>query len=343
MIPIAMTTKIGMMKFMRIDLKELINSAPENIAIMDSLGVCLRHINDHQNILVSVSGGRDSDVMLDLNIRCGGKDKSTYVFFDTGMEYEATKNQIKHLEEKYGIKIQTIKPIKPIPLCVREYGVPFYSKYVSEMIERLQRHGFQWEDEPFEVLVEKYPKCSAALSWWCNRWGKGRKDGNVSNFDIGYVKGLKEFLIANPPPFRISNKCCKYAKKGPAKKYLAEHDFDLNCVGVRKSEGGIRSARYKNCYTASMEGPDQYRPIFWFSDKDRDVYDEHYGLNHSDCYSVWGMDRTGCVGCPFSKNFEQEIVLAEKYEPKRHKAMLKIFGESYEYRRKFEAFKREKL
>jgi hypothetical protein len=53
------------------------------------------------------------------------------------------------------------------------------------------------------------------------------------------------------------------------------------------------------------------------------------------------MDRTGCVGCPFGKNYENEIALVEKYEPKFHKAILKLFGESYEYTRKFEAFREE--
>ena len=319
---------------------ELIDTAPNNLAIVDALGKHQMQIRNHQKILVSVSGGRDSDVMLDQNIRCGGKDKSTYVFFNTGLEYDATKRQIKYLEEKYDIEIAVIQPIKPIPLCVREFGVPFYSKHVSEMIYRLQRNGFQWEDESFEVLIEKYPNCRMALMWWCNRHGEKREDGRVSAFDIGYVRYLKEFLVANPPTFRISNKCCHYAKKMPVKKYIDTHNFDLNCVGVRKSEGGIRATRYKNCYTQMQEGPNQYRPLFWLTDVDRDVYDDHYGLKHSDCYSVWGMDRTGCAGCPFSKFYEQELALAEKYEPKMHKAMLKIFGQSYEYRRQFEAFRK---
>jgi hypothetical protein len=70
-------------------------------------------------------------------------------------------------------------------------------------------------------------------------------------------------------------------------------------------------------------------------------FDEHYGSTHSDCYEVWGMKRTGCAGCPFGKNFEGELALAEKYEPKFHKAMLNVFGASYDYTRRFLAFRED--
>ena len=319
---------------------ELLDSAPKNLSIVDALGKCYYQVKTHQKIMCSVSGGSDSDVMMDMIVRCGGKDKTTFVFFNTGLEYEATKKQIQFLSEKYGVEIQVIPPIKPIPMCVKEYGIPFWSKHVSEMMMRLQKYDFRWEDEPFEVLIQKYPKCKSALRWWCN---DHKKEMSIpSNFNIAYVKYLKEFIVANPPTFKISNKCCCYAKKEPAKKYLEEHYADLNCVGIRRAEGGVRATRYKNCFTATFDGdPDQYRPLFFFSDGDKDEYDEHYGVTHSDCYEVWGMKRTGCAGCPYGRWVEKELELAEKYEPKFHKAMLKVFGPSYEYRRQFEAFREE--
>lgn len=318
---------------------DLLDGAPSNLAIQDALGKCLQHIRSHDNIIASVSGGSDSDVMMDLIIRCGGKDKTTFVFFNTGLEYEATKRQIQFLNEKYGVEIQVIPPIKPIPLCVREYGVPFWSKYVSDMIGRLQRHNFKWEDRPFDELILEYPKCTSPLKWWCNEY---RKDnGDPSSFNISYVRGLKEFILANPPAFRISDKCCHYAKKAPVKKFISSTNCDMNCVGVRKAEGGKRASAIKTCYTKALGGPDQYRPLFWFTDTDKQEYDQHYNISHSDCYKVWGMKRTGCAGCPISKEFNQELALAEKYEPKFHKAMLNIFGVSYDYTRRFLEFREQ--
>ena len=321
-----------------IKMTDLLDEAPNNLTIMDALGKCLQQVKSHERIMAAVSGGADSDAMLDLLIRCGGKDKTTFVFHNTGLEYEATKRQLRHLEEKYGIKIQINPPVKPIPLCVREHGVPFWSKYVAEMIERLQRHGFQWEDEPLEVLLTKYPRCVSALKWWCNEWKMD--NGRPGRLNIGFYGGLKEFLMTHPPQFKISAKCCYYAKKKPAEKFAKAGDFDMGCYGVRKDEGGLRATAYSSCFSQALAGPDQYRPLFWFTDEDRAEYDAHYGLTHSDCYS-WGLKRTGCAGCPFGKDFELELALAKKHEPKFHKAMLKVFGESYDYTRRFYEFREQ--
>lgn len=51
------------------------------------------------------------------------------------------------------------------------------------------------------------------------------------------------------------------------------------------------------------------------------------------------MDRTGCAGCPFGKRFEEELELVQQYEPQRYRAMVSVFGESYEYTRKFLKFR----
>ena len=148
--------------------------------------------------------------------------------------------------------------------------------------------------------------------------------------------------MENPPDFKISSKCCDYAKKEPVKKFMASSGFDLNCTGVRKAEGGARATAYSTCYTQALSGPDQYRPLFWMSDEDKAIYDQAYGIEHSDCYKVWGMKRTGCAGCPFGKEFETELSLAEIYEPKFYKAMMKVFGPSYDYTRRYLKFREQK-
>lgn len=318
---------------------ELLDGAPDNLTIQDGIGKCLSMVRSHEKIMVGVSGGADSDNMIHMIILCGGKEKTTFVFYNTGLEYQATKKHLAELEQKYDIKIHVIPPIKPIPLCVKEHGVPFWSKRASEMIMRLQNNGFQWEDEPLEVLLEKYPRCRTGVRWWCNDYKKD--NGDPSALNIEWAPYLKEFMIANPPTFRISNKCCHYAKKEPARKYEEAGDFDMACTGVRKAEGGYRATGITTCYTQALAGADQYRPLFWFSDADRAEYENHYGVEHSDCYKVWGMTRTGCAGCPFGKEFEQELELIQKYEPKFYKAVMKIFGQSYEYTRQYLKFREE--
>lgn len=286
----------------------------------------------YKKALCSVSGGADSDLIMDIVTKCDNNKIVDYVFFDTGLEYQATKDHIIFLEEKYNINIEVIRPEIPIPLSCKRYGQPFLSKRVSELISRLQNHGFKWEDKPLEELIKEYPKCKSALRWWCNDFG------NKSIFNINYNKLLKEFLIANPPDFSISNKCCKYAKKDLAHDKLKQ-GYDLNITGIRKAEGGARATAYKSCFDNSGNGYDNYRPIFWFKDEDKIGYSELFNITNSKCYSEYGLKRTGCCGCPYGRDCNFELKVLEEHEPKLYKAVTNVFKDSYDYTKKYYKFR----
>lgn len=326
-------------------LTELLDSCPKNQIIGDNLVRAWSKINSdkYEKIVCTISGGSDSDIMLDIVWKCDQGDKIEYVWFDTGLEYQATKDHLKYLESKYGIKVKTFKATIPIPLSCIRYGQPFISKNVSEMINRLQMHNFQWEDEPLDVLLSKYCEwnknkndwigCKGALMWWCN--------ANKSiQFNINYNKYLKEFMVQNPPWFKISSKCCKYGKKNVIHKLVSSENYDLNVYGVRRSERGIRSSSYKNCFDEA-EKCDNYRPLFWYTNEDKVDYEVNYGIEHSKCYTEYGLTRTGCSGCPFGRDFEQELEIIERHEPKLYKAVNNIFGDSYKYTRRYRQFRKE--
>lgn len=314
-------------------LEEALKDCPKNQIIADNLIRTWTKINSslYSNILCGISGGSDSDIMLDIVWRCDKDNKVAYVWFDTGLEYQATKEHLKYLEKKYSIQIKSYKAIKPIPMACKSYGQPFLSKQVSEFIQRLQKHNFQWENESFDILIEKYPRCQSALEWWCNT----KKSKKLS---IAQNKWLKEFIIENPPTFRISNKCCQYAKKDVLHKVLQENDYDMNISGIRKAEGGARATAYKSCFDETGTGCDNYRPLFWYKNNDKEEYKEAYEVVHSSCYTIYGLQRTGCSGCPYGRDFEYELEVIKNYEPKLFIAVNNIFGESYEYTRKYKQF-----
>ena len=317
------------------NIDELIEKAPTSL-IMDSFVVTNNKLNNpfYENIYASISGGADSDIMLDIITKLDPAKKVKYVFFDTGLEYQATKDHLRYLENKYGIEIEVVKAKKPIPIACRESGQPFLSKWVSECINALQRHGFKWENKPYEELIKEYPKIKTYIQWWCNT----KQRGKDTRFCIARNKWLKEFLIENPPPFKISKKCCYYAKKYPAKKYMKDNDIHLEMIGVRKAEGGIRATAYKNCFTNNDYVQDQYRPIFWYRQDDKKLYDEVFDVIHSKCYTEYGFTRTWCAGCPYNPDLEEDLKKIEQYEPKLFKAVNNIFGDSYEYTRKYREF-----
>ena len=133
---------------------------PENLEIYKSIMVAAKKINDplYKKIMCSISGGSDSDIVLDIVSKVDFNKKVIYVFFDTKLEYEATKKHLRYLEEKYSIKIHWIEAKNQYQHAVKKYGQPFLSKQVSEWISRLQKHNFKWENEPFEALIKKISK-----------------------------------------------------------------------------------------------------------------------------------------------------------------------------------------
>ena len=109
----------------------------------------------------------------------------------------------------------------------------------------------------------------------------------------------------------------------------------MNMYGVRKAEGGARKSAYKTCFSSNSEGCDEYRPVFWYLTDTKNVYETHYKIQNSRCYSEYGLRRTGCAGCPYSKNFEDELEAMCQYEPQLYQAVNHIFSQSYAYTRNY--------
>jgi 3'-phosphoadenosine 5'-phosphosulfate sulfotransferase (PAPS reductase)/FAD synthetase len=261
-----------------------------------------------------------------------------YIFFDTGLEFDATLRHINAVEQKYSIHIEKIKPRKSIPAACKGYGIPFISKDVSEMLKRLQRHNFDWNDSPENATPKKYGRCKSALDWYFNR--RAPSANGKSKYNINRYKLLREFIMTNPPTFEISDRCCDFAKKNVANEFDKHFKPDLKINGMRQSEGGRRVGSVRNCFTpAGTNDAANYRPLWFWTDEDKRIYKEWRGIRYSDCYEIWGFNRTGCVGCPCSSKVIQDLQTAEQYEPNKVKAAFSIFGKSYEYREKYNRFK----
>lgn len=312
-----------------------------NGPIVDMSMKCEAVLSTHDAALVSVSGGADSDVMVDLceRVRPRVDARIDYVWYDTGMEYKATKDHIRYIEDRYGIEVMRVRASKTIPACVREYGQPFVSKMVSRHLGTLQRHGFRWDDLPLPILQLRYPRCpESTLKWWTNKYQT--MTGAMSSYCIGRNRLLKEFVMENPPWFPISAKCCDKAKKETKRHVLKGGGWDVELVGVRRSEGGVRALHGK-CFlsNATLGVVDQYRPLFWLSDSDRMAYDSMFSIRHSDCYERWGFKRTGCVGCPFNMQVFDDLEKVHEFEPNMCKAAHNVFADAYEYAHMFAEFK----
>ena len=293
---------------------------------LDFEGVCM----------VSVSGGSDSDIMIDLIEKSEKRCKIVYAFYDTGIEYQATKDHLSYLEKRYGITINRVKAVVPVPIAVKHYGYPFLSKNVSNYIGRLQKHKFHFSNtSSFEEDLAVYPKMKVGLRFWHDMWGE------KSRFNISNYKSLKEFLANNSQSLaRISDGCCQGAKKRTAKKAEALYKPELTVIGVRRAQAGARATAYSNCFTpAKGADPAEYRPLFFWTDEDKDAYEKSFNVVHSKCYTEYGLKRTGCAGCPFSSRWEEELKICERNEPKLYAALLNVFGPAYDIAKRYRRFK----
>lgn len=106
-------------------------------------------------------------------------------------------------------------------------------------------------------------------------------------------------------------KCCNYLKAKPFKKFLKEHDYDLNFVGLTGGEGRQRRWDYirKGCaiYSSVQFGLDKCIPMIWWDQKDVWDYIAKNELPINSAYAKYGLDRTGCVPCTGHLYWEKSI------------------------------------
>lgn len=293
-------------------------------------------LKKYKNPYVSYSGGSDSDTMLFILNRLGYKIPA--IFFDTGFEYDATINHL-HNMISMGHDIKVVKSKYRLPSVIAKYGIPFQNKIVSERISRLQKHNFDFKNDgglDFNELVKKYPNTKSAMQWWCNK--NKSASYNIDEYNVY----LKDFLIENGLDFKVSSECCTKIKKDIAKDFANKNKVDLMILGIRKIEGGIRLI-YKNCFSSSKKYPyDMFFPLFWWDDNLKNAYDKIFNIQHSDCYTKYGLDRTGCIGCPFGRSYKKELEILKIFEPKKYKMANFLFRKSYDLKEKYDQYKAKK-
>lgn len=320
--------------------------------------IVAKHLKQHPNAICSYSGGADSDILIDVIERAREIFKLPpvkYVFFNTGLEMKATKDHVKATAEKYDVEIETVRPKVNIVMASRKYGIPFVSKIMSAGLSEWQKKGIplsvaQEYDQAGDKqakrleLKERYPKCESVLNFLCCCNSKGEPRPNIQ-LVINSSKYMRDFIGEYPPDFKISAECCTHCKKNVA--HQIQKGYDMVITGERRDEGGMRSVPRKDntsmCFTETASGQYRLRPLYYVSDADKAWYKEYYGLRYSDAYEVYGLTRTGCCGCPISYKAIDDLELIRPYEPNLVKAAWNVFGKSYTYRQKYNAYKAERM
>ena len=257
--------------------------------------IIAKRLAQYPSAICSYSGGSDSDIMIDLieqTRNLFNLPPVKYVFFNTGLQMQATKDHVKYTAEKYGVEIQEVRPKISIVTASRKYGIPFVSKIMSGGL-----HDWQVKKVPLSIadeyeqaedkaakraeLKERYPKCESLINFLCCCNSKGDPRPNIQ-LVINSSKYMRDFIGEYPPNFKISAKCCDYCKKEPA--HLVQKDFDMIITGERRDEGGMRSVPRKDntslCFTETSSGQYRLRPLYYVSDADKAWYKEYYSIRY---------------------------------------------------------------
>ena len=322
------------------------------------MSIIARRLTEHPNAICSYSGGADSDIMIDLieqTRKIFNLPPVKYVFFNTGLEMKATKDHVKAIAKKYGVEIEEHRPKISIIQSARIHGIPFVSKIMSAGLSEWQKKGIplsiaeeyenaEDKEEKRKELKRRFPKCESVINFLCCCNSKGEPRPNIQ-LVINSSKYMRDFITEFPPEFKISAKCCDYCKKQVA--HSIQKGYDMSITGERRDEGGMRSVPRKDCtsmcFTENADGQFRLRPLFYVSDADKAWYKEHYGIRYSAAYELYGLTRTGCCGCPISHKAVDDLEKIRPYEPNVVKAAWNIFGASYEYRAKYNDYKKMRM
>ena len=263
-----------------------------------------------KNAYLSFSGGKDSTILhylLDLALP---NNNIPRVFLDTGIEYKAIKDFVLSLAEK-DKRFVIIKPSVPIKAMLEQNGYPFKSKEHSLRVDQ---------------------------------FNKGRNSNYIRKYISGYDKNGKPSKFVCPKTllyqfqkrgeYNYSNLCCYKLKKQPAHKWARENHRNIYITGMRREEGGNRARL--GCVLTDKSGKlKAFHPLMVVSDEWEDWLIEEQGIRICALYSApYNFKRTGCKGCPYSLDLQEQLAIMELYMPQERAQCEAIWGKVYdEYRR----------
>ncbi len=268
-------------------------------------------------IYLSFSGGKDSTVLKHIIENTPGIHNVPSVFVNTGLEYPEVQNFVRKCNN-----VTIIRPEKSFKQVIEECGYPVISKEIAKSIE----HARKCIESGMTKYLYGYQKlCGTYIS---------PNTGKLSTYNCPKWKFLLD------APFKISDQCCKFLKKNPAKKYSKETNRKP-ITATMACESRLRTSQWLHhgCNGFNMKSPISNPMSFWV---EQDVlqyiteykipYCEIYGEIQKDKngkYFATGLDRTGCMFCMFGVHLEKSpnrFQLMRESHPKLYKYCMEKLG-----------------
>lgn len=264
-----------------------------------------------ENFYVSFSGGKDSTVLHHLIDEALPNNRIPRVYINTGIEYVDIVKYVKHLKEADD-RIVIVNSGVNIPKMLQKFGYPFKSKEHSLKLCIYQRNGKT-------KAIDKYLKGTQI-------------DGSKSQFICPHIL---RYQFTDDFEIKISDKCCYKLKKEIAHCYEKQSSKGIAILGLRTSEGGQR-ANHTECVVFDKSNKlRKFKPINPVSNDWIEWYICERNIKLCKLYyPPFNFTRTGCKGCPFTINLQDQLEIMDRLLPGERKQCEYIWKPVYdEYRR----------
>ena len=285
------------------------NVIDNEMILFDRLEVIKATINEvgENKVYIAFSGGKDSTVLHHLVDLALPNNNIPRVYFNTGIEYQAIVEFVKELANN-DERFEMIAPHVKIKQMLEEKGYPFKSKEHS-------------------LKVGQYQKGSRTPSVIAYKEGT---NGVHSRYNC--PKSLL-YQFDNSFNIKLSDRCCYELKKKPSHLYERERERTVCITAMQSSEGGQRA----NIGCISKRGGKMVRfhPLLKVDENWENWFIQKYNIKLCKLYyEPYNFKRTGCKGCPYSLDLQEQLETMEKYLPNERKQCEYIWQPIYdEYRR----------
>ena len=134
---------------------------------------------------------------------------------------------------------------------------------------------------------------------------------------------------------KISDKCCLELKKKPIHLWEKQVGRKVAITGMRKEEGGTRQLISGCVLTDNKGNLKKFHPLLVVDDEWEEWLIKDKNFDICDIYKQpYNFKRTGCKGCTFSLDLQEQLEIMEKYLPNERKQCEWIWKPVYDEYRK---------